>query len=510
MYKRNQIDLTMEEKILTALIVDAQFCREVIPLVETNYFVSDYSRRIWKWIRDYHQKYKKNPGRIIQDIFEIEKGKIKEAEATLIESLLSNLSSKYEDKEMNIDYLIDQTTNYLKGRALKVKAESIISLVNIGDIEVAESIIGSYKQIGKKLLTCVDPFDCDFIEKVIRSEEEGKNKLFKFPGALGEFLGWFERDWLVCVAAPFKMGKTFILQEMLVQGLLHGRKAIFFELEMGVNRLAKRLYSRITAYGKERGSYIYPVFDCKKNQDGTCMRKERRNKIVIERQGKLPLFDNENNYKPCTYCRDNNISGYVMSTWYTLIERNFFGVDEVRRVVSKLTKIYGNNVRLECRPAKSINVKDIRRILDNLEYIEGFIPDIVVVDYDDLLAPEDSNLSGIDRTNETYQALKSLASERHCLVCTGSQALIKSGGKKGMKQENIYGDSRKLGNVDAMYGLNQTEEEKKRGVMRIGILALRDGEFIETRHCYVLQQLNLGQPILDSELSNREKDFKGI
>jgi len=47
--------------------------------------------------------------------------------------------------------------------------------------------------------------------------------------------------------------------------------------------------------------------------------------------------------------------------------------------------------------------------------------------------------------------------------------------------------------------LSQEPREKKQGIMRFSIVASRDEEFSELNQVRILQQLDAGQPLLDSE-----------
>ena len=58
-----------------------------------------------------------------------------------------------------------------------------------------------------------------------------------------------------------------------------------------------------------------------------------------------------------------------------------------------------------------------------------------------------------------------------------------------------------LAHVDAMFSMNQTPEEKRKGVMRIGKIAHRHEDFDTDQDCYVLQALELGQFHLDSQIA---------
>jgi hypothetical protein len=95
--------------------------------------------------------------------------------------------------------------------------------------------------------------------------------------------------------------------------------------------------------------------------------------------------------------------------------------------------------------------------------------------------------------------LKNLAAVKHCLVVTASQSNRKTLDKKDVKASDIAEDIRKVAHVDAMYSLSQTPEEKSKGTMRLGVVAHRWQDFNELSYVTVLQQLQTGQVMLDSE-----------
>ena len=102
--KITKIDNTIEEKIITGLIVSDRFCKEIIPTIKKEYFKISYCQKVAMWVKEYFKKYKKAPNKHIKDIYEIKKDKLKEADSELIETFLINLSSKY--TEENIKYLL--------------------------------------------------------------------------------------------------------------------------------------------------------------------------------------------------------------------------------------------------------------------------------------------------------------------------------------------------------------------------------------------------------------------
>jgi hypothetical protein len=131
---------------------------------------------------------------------------------------------------------------------------------------------------------------------------------------------------------------------------------------------------------------------------------------------------------------------------------------------------------------------------------DGFVPDVVAVDYADILAP-DKDTEKFDfrnQSNITWQRLRSLSQERHCLVLTATQAAASAYGKETLAMSDFSEDKRKFAHVTSMFGLNRTSREKALGIMRMNQLTLRDSFSDESNFVTVLQCLERGRPIIGS------------
>jgi len=329
-------------------------------------------------------------------------------------------------------------------------------------------------------------------DKIILIERKGKQKVYDLS----------IRNNHNFVANDLIVHNSIWLQELAIRAIQARLKVVFISLEMGDKSISMRIYRRLTAKGDRSGFFIYPCFDCAKNQDGSCSRKERKNnEPLLDEEGERPEYDPAMTYRPCVACKNKKQSDFVPDVWFTSYEKGAMSFGGITKVAKSFVRMYGkNNLRIKAFPAYSANLSDVMRALDNLEFTEDFVPDVIIIDYADILAPEDSRLSGRDRIDETWKKLKGLAARRHCLVVTASQSSRASIEKKSVSQIDTAEDIRKLAHVDLMLSLNQTKEEKRRKYMRIGILAHRHVEFDEGIHAMVLQQLSLGQTDLGSEI----------
>ena len=120
------------------------------------------------------------------------------------------------------------------------------------------------------------------------------------------------------------------------------------------------------------------------------------------------------------------------------------------------------------------------------------------MDYAEILKAESDGLKGVEKEDETWMALARMAGERHAQVVTAGQVTTEGLGATRIKQKHKARWRGSLAHIDLSISLNQTDEEKNEGVMRVGILAHRHKDFSENETCTILQLLKLGQVHLDS------------
>lgn len=495
--KRKKPDVLIENKICCAAIVSDQFMKEFYSIYKPEYLQNPFAKRVCNWAFDYYELYKVSPKTHIADIFDIEKEEMDRSEIELIQALLENVNRNYMEEGINEQYILDQTIAYFKKRELQILNSNLEKLIEFNKIEKAEEAVLSYKKVIKAISGCYNPFENKYIDEVFDDMNQG---IFSFPGQLGHFIGPIERGWLCGFIGPFKGGKSFWLQEVGFLALMDRLKVAWFSLEMNRKGVNTRLYKRITAYVEGGEQIIYPVFDCKKNQTGECDRFERKNEYtLVDDNGEKPEFSEELLYKPCIACRLNHPEEYELDTWYEAIKPEEFNARNVKKRVKAFYKMYSQNLRINCYPRFSAGISDIVRDLDLLEQVEGFIPDVIIIDYADILKPEGRKTKETEALDEIWKTLAALAAQRHTILWTASQGNRGSLSKKTMTEEDMAGWIGKLGHVDIFASINRTPEEKKAGVTRIGLLAHRHREFNLQDQCVVLNNYTIGQTHLDSE-----------
>lgn len=249
---------------------------------------------------------------------------------------------------------------------------------------------------------------------------------------------------------------------------------------------------------------------------------QRKSKVsLMESDGYVPEFeDAPPDYVPCCYCRDRikelrdfpNLGAeqraemrklkkaYDHSSWFVSTQRQGLTLRALEETFEGMRYTYGvDNLWLKAYPSGTAKLSDIVADIDALEYQEGFIPDIITIDYADIIAPEFAGTDPVERTNQIWSGLKGLAQQRHCLVATGSQSTRAGTEKSTLGMKDTPDNIKKLAHINAMFTLNQTDDEQEAGVMRFGVLVHRHRKRAKGRQVMVLQQLELGQPNIDSE-----------
>lgn len=512
-FSKKEVDGSIERNIITAAILSDEFLLQFKPMYQPVYMKNIYGKVVIGWALDYFDKFGESPKHNIQSIYDVEKGKLDPSDSDIIRIFLVNLSKLYvsETTQPNYDYILHQTKKYFQHREITVRVETAQKYLLIGNDEKAEAEITGMKKVLYELSGWSDPFDSKHTLSAFEEQHEG---IFKFPGALGEFIGSLKRGWFVAILGAYKRGKSWYLQEAALQAALSGLKAVFISLEMQDKNIHERMYRRLTAFVDNPSTHqVVPVFDCVKNQTGSCTKPNRKNQITLIKDDVIPEFSIENKYRICTACRMVNNSGenrfsqeflenakeFEPTTWYEYIPKKEYTYGNVVRTLRAIKTQVGDNVRVKCYPRFSATLNDLKRDIDRLEIEEGFVPDVIVIDYADILKPE-NNASGEVRhsLDDIWKKLAGLAAERSCIVFTASQSNRGAFHKKSSDPTDVAEHAGKMAHVDVFLTLNQTSEEKLRGVMRMGMIAHRHKEFNEKDQVTMLLCPSIGQTHLDS------------
>ena len=511
----------IERKIIIGLIVSTDFLQQVRHMWDAHLLESVTARRMAGWCWEYFERYNRAPMQDIEGIFyaKLKDGGVgKDVAEEIEQDILPKLSEEFAEGGFNLQYTLDETYKYLRERRVLRHAERLEGLLAEGEVDEAEKTACEYHPIMNGSETELILNSEVVLKRVELAFDEASDPLIQYDGRMGEFFGHqLTRASLVAFLAPEKRGKTFWMLDMAMKACKQGKRVAFFQAgDLTEGQLLKRVAIYL-ARRSDRERYCVghyePVRDCVHNQTDTCRRECRVcsfgvfegrdiNEIRTEVQMDelIDAYENNKEYVRCTRCKeyDKNNWGAVWLQWVD-------GVDPLTKeeATKKIHSFFINtprHMRLSTHANNTLSIAQIRATLGVWEKADGFIPDIIVVDYADLLVPE-VRMEFRHQQNEIWKGLRRLSQEKgQPLVITATQADAESYKQGRLRLSNFSEDKRKYSHATAFYGLNQDPRgrEKRIGLMRINELLLREDDYDTGRDVYVLQNLRRGRAYLGS------------
>lgn len=462
--QRRKIDASREKRILHGFITNREFLSQASRFWDPSLVPETHMRKIAEWCLGYYNEYGDAPGQHIMDTFDRWSETRQGAEVDDVHEVLSGLKGRWErGSEINVPYLLDNLRDFLtKKRLTKLQHDMEQSLLR-GDLRGAEEIMVAYRKIEIGQGSGSNPLDPEAWSETFASPSE---PLFNFhdTSPLGKFFNRaMTRDALIGVQAPEKTGKTWWGVEFLIRALMQRRKVAMFQVgDESEEQIMKRLGVRITG---------------------------------------RPLWHGKSVFVPTRIERDPGLElGYEVTRRRVRLKAPIT-LPAVRDGLKRFAKACALDpkqqyLRLSVHANDTCNVKMIDSTLDRWEQEHGFVADIIVVDYADILAPEDRRQIGRDQINNTWRSLRRLSQERHSLVIVPTQSNAMAYDMQPdqvQTMKNFSEDKRKLAHVTGMIGLNQTPAEKEMGGMRLNWIALRGTDFNPYRPLYVGTCFTLGR-----------------
>ena len=477
--KRRKVDSQRERRVLIGLVTSKRFLSQAKKvLTDLELITEEPYRVVAKWCFDYHEEYGKAPGAHVEDLYH--KWSEDNDNSDLVSSVkdfLETLGEEYEKAgELNVPYLLDDLRDFVTKRSLVQLKDAMDFALVSGNVKEAQDSVVAYRKIEVGQGSSIDPMRDREAWK--RAFSEPEDPLVVFEGDAGRFFNDnLTRDALIGIQAAEKTGKTFWCIEFVMRALRRRKKVALFEVgDLSESQIMRRLGVRWS---------------------GLPMRKrDLRRSIVI----------------PHTIEVDEAAeAGYSIEADKKRFRR-IMNDHDVQRGMERFSRAFGlsskrSYIRTAVHPAGTVNVRDISGEIDQWEQEHDFVPDVIVIDYADILAPENpGRKESRDNINETWMALRKLSQDRHALVIVPTQAsadTYEHRGEKLQTKRNFSNDKRKLAHCTAMLALNQTPEEKLIQGMRLNWLVVRESDFNEGLPLYVGNCLKLGRALCCAKFSSR-------
>ena len=255
------------------------------------------------------------------------------------------------------------------------------------------------------------------------------------------------------------------------------------------------IYNQLDECDREERECSFGIFDydeASKFDAGKGLRKEITADILKEKVEQFPK------YKNCYNCRDFQNSKWG-TVWYKKKDvGNPLNLDQALKETDKFFSKKHKRFRISTHSNDTLSVDEINNILDTWEKEDGFIADVIIIDYADLLTSTIQDVR--QQQNSNWKKSRAISQKRHSLLITVTQADAAAYEKDTLSLKNFSEDKRKYAHVTAMFGMNQdpSGRERKLGIMRLNSMVMREGEPHPNEQVTVLQNLSAGQICIGS------------
>lgn len=443
--KLSTVNGSESRRVLIGMITDGSVLGRIASRwTREGLFASAAENLIGGWCASFYGKFRRAPGREIQTRYEqwADSGRGDSATIQGVGKILGSISDEY---DRNGDAPTPDVTLDVAGRLfnrvkLKRLSEQIQADLEAGDVEKAESRIADMRPVELGVGEVIRPGeDAEFWAFVF--DDNQMRPLVWYPGPLGQFVNSvLVRDAFVALTGPAKRGKSFWLLDMAFMAVTgdHHRVAYFEGGDLSRRQIGMRLGQRALRRTRPGGS-----------------------KVV-----KWPVkFINHDELETEDLELSEVTQGECQMAW-------------------KKAQRGRDLFRLSCHSNSSLSVSHVESMIKRWDS-DGWTPDVIVIDYADILAPPLGIREPRDQINENWKAMRRISQDWHCLVLTATQGDAASYDAKVMRKKNFSDDRRKHDHVTAMIGLNASDADKSRGVMRLNFVDRREGAYVESEQMWV-------------------------
>ena len=462
-----------EREIITGMVFDPAVLGQIAAKWDRKAFESSWCNDAGEFCVQHYRKFKDAPREGMRSYFEDYAARRPEDHpevqafgqflGTVLDSGSPALSTA------GTEHLLDMARRHFERVAVRRAAQGALDDLRAGKDEAASARLANFRkvQIGSEAGI---HFFTDR-EEVYQLFEHEQHPLITFTGPLLDlnrfFQGQLEPEGFIALIAPNKSSKSFWLMELGYQAMCQRRRVAYFVVgDMSKRQIENRLATR--AAGKPRRSLT--------------------NKWPYMVRRPVSLTRPSKGQELATVQHEELIFKEPLDATKAWVA--------IERVMRDTVKSANSYFYLRCWPNGGANVADIQAELEVQELTNGWVADIVVIDYADNLGPLDRNpnYNRRDQINMTWDALSALRTSRHCLLVTATQGDSGSFNKPLLDKSNFSEDRRKLDHVTGMVGINMTPKEREQGLCRLNWVNVRDGDMSDRQVVHVASCLGLACP----------------
>lgn len=214
----------------------------------------------------------------------------------------------------------------------------------------------------------------------------------------------------------------------------------------------------------------------------------------------------ENGYNVLHISLENNEKQILRNYDMRLLKKDMDyikeNVDNSIQAMFNIKKYRRGKLKVKKYPTKSITVNTIRGLLDKLKSVEGFVADMLIVDYGMLIKPTVDYRDKRTSIESVYEDLRAVADDYDLAIWTAAQGNRGALSKKIVTMTDLA-ECFAIGNIcDGLVCMCQTAKEKAQGDMRLFMAKIRDNEdgfILKGKILYGIKKLEFYEIMKQSE-----------
>ena len=444
----DRLKTTLQQNLLALLCFDDAAYLLVRNSVTPSMFMSEVYREIVATVFSFVDQYKRPPKEHTLDLFE-EQLRAKSKTSELFETALDTIHQLA--STIDRAYVLQQLESFARCQRLKLSIIEASEALQQDDLTTAERV---WRQSLKELPVNFSPgITLEQAWPTVAAGDARKCYNIGIRELDEERLGPAVGEFLLFIAPP-KRGKSWWLVHLAKQLLLQRARVLYVTLEISDVQIATRLMQALFSLSRHKA-------------------KTELTNFTLDDLGRL-----------------------VGLTRESIKVDSLDDPTKHKQLFRKLKGFHGHsNLIIKSFPAGRLTVAALEAYLESLEQSAGFIPNVVLIDYADLMTIDSKNYR-ID-LGVLYKDLRGLADVRRFALVSASQANRQAAKALLVTDIHTAEDYSKIGTVDTAITYTQTLPEKELGLARLFVSNTRVGD--NDRFVVLINQsYKMGQFCLES------------
>lgn len=419
---------SLEELVLTGLVWDTKLASTIVLKVTPDLFTTRHYRTIAKAAIDHVIRYGEAPRNHLADILEEDINR-SETGKPLWQAItrLGDIQA-----EMQPSYVLDELTNFIEARRLSKAIAQAADHLHKGDLSRAKESLHFIEpaEQGNPGIWMNDP-----AQAFLFLDREEEDDMFSLGIEALDSRGVRpRRKTLLILMAPKKRGKSMgLIQIAREAAFINRQKVLYVSLEMSDEEVAQRFVQSICGWTEG----------------------EWNNRTI-----RIPIFK-----------RDTD--GNYLGIDFDVLTPQVLNRGTRKDAVEKLRKVTRGNRRLLIKefPTSQLSTQQLVVYLDYLKKVENWEPDMLVVDYANLMSMNAAQLRF--ETGRVFRELRGIGVQRNMAVVTATQGNRSSENARIVGSTHVSEDWSSMGTADIVLTICRTPEEHEKRLARIYVAAAR-------------------------------------